>query len=129
MAYYCKLLVLVIRLSLFTHQNGWRLSCEVKPSKTIPIVIQLNCFLWFIYLFAYICLNTVKYCKILSVDLFVLVCMLMQFSDFVITDLVSAHCLIMVIVFSLYFKGYERLAGCVYESVCMWVNYLGFSSV
>ena len=38
-AYYCKLLVLVIRLSLFTHQNGWRLPCEVKPSKTITIVI------------------------------------------------------------------------------------------
>ena len=38
-AYNCKLLVLVIRLSLFTHQNGWRLPCEVKPSKTITIVI------------------------------------------------------------------------------------------
>ena len=39
MAYYCKLLVLVIWLSLFTHQNGWRLPCEVKPSKTNTIVI------------------------------------------------------------------------------------------
>ena len=39
LAYYCKLLVLVSRLSLFTHQNGWRLPCEVKPCKTITIII------------------------------------------------------------------------------------------
>ena len=53
--------------------------------------------------------------------------MLMWFSDFIVTDVVIAHCLTMVIMFSLYFKGYERLVGCVCESVvCMWVNYLGF---
>ena len=66
-------------------------------------------------LFAIICLNTVKYCKILLVDLFVLVYMQMQFSDFIVTDIVSAHCLTMIIVFSLYFKGYEHLNGCVCE--------------
>ena len=56
--------------------------------------------------------------------------MQMRFSDFIVTDVVIAHCLTMIIVFSLYFKGIERLGGCVCESVvCMWVNYLGFLSV
>ena len=53
----------------------------------------------------------------LSVDLFVPVCMLMWFSDLVITDLVSAHCFNHGNHVFLYFKGHEHLAGCVCESV------------
>ena len=43
--------------------------------------------------------------------------MLMGFSDSVVTDIVIAHCLTMIIMFPMYFKGMERLVGCVCEPV------------
>ena len=43
--------------------------------------------------------------------------MQMRFRDFIVTDIVIAHCLTMSIMFPLYFKGVEHLVGCVCESV------------
>ena len=57
--------------------------------------------------------------------------MQMRFSDFIGHRYSHAHCLTMSIMFTMYFKGFERLVGCVCESVyacglIIWgVNHLG----
>ena len=88
-----------------------------KPSQIVHIIMQFNCFQWFIQFICFKRVYLLNCCQLTYLYLIYLIYMQMQFSDFISHRYSHAYCLTMLIVFSMYFKGIECSVGCVCESV------------
>ena len=61
-----------------------------------------------------------NYCRLTYLYLIYSIYMQIRFSEFASHRYTHAHCLTMLIVFSMYFKGIERLGGCMCEFVSVY---------